>query len=76
MKTISEQISNAFKAAIAAAFSPTLDGIDIDPLVSPSANEKFGDYQSNAAMGLAKTLAEKAGEKTNRAPSPSRLLRS
>ncbi|QOV88142.1 arginine--tRNA ligase [Humisphaera borealis] len=65
MKTISEQISNAFKAAIAAAFSPTLDGIDIDPLVSPSANEKFGDYQSNAAMGLAKTLAEKAGEKTN-----------
>lgn len=61
MKTITEQISNAFKAAIAAAF----DGLDADPLVSPSQNEKFGDYQSNAAMGLSKVVAEKTGQKTN-----------
>src|SRR5207248_3358937 len=26
---------------------------------------KFGDYQSNAAMGLAKTLSEKTGQKQN-----------
>jgi len=61
MKTISEQLSNAFRNAIAAAF----DGLDADPLISASQNEKFGDYQSNAAMGLAKVVAERTGQKTN-----------
>lgn len=61
MKTILEQLSNAFRSAIASAF----DGLAADPLVSPSQNDKFGDYQSNAAMGLAKVLAERTGQKTN-----------
>src|SRR5207245_622734 len=40
-------------------------GFDADPIVGLSQNEKFGDYQSNAAMGLAKLVAEKKGQKTN-----------
>jgi arginyl-tRNA synthetase len=60
MKTIVSQLDHAFRSAIAAAFD-----IHADPLIGPSQNERFGDYQSNAAMGLAKTLAERTGEKTN-----------
>lgn len=41
-------------AAIAAAF-PALDPAAIDPMVTPSRNPKFGDFQCNAAMSLAKT---------------------
>ena len=33
-----------------------------DPLIQPSADEKFGDYQCNAAMGLAKKLGKKPRE--------------
>src|SRR4051812_1314543 len=60
MQTIASQLEAAFRTAIRDAF-----GIDADPLIGPSQNEKFGDYQSNAAMGLAKQVAEKTGQKTN-----------
>src|SRR3982751_2952596 len=60
MQTIASQLDRAFRTAIHDAF-----GIDADPLISVSQNEKFGDYQSNAAMGLAKQIAEKTGQKTN-----------
>src|SRR3954454_12001256 len=60
MSTIVSQLDSAFRAAIRDAF-----GLDADPLIGPSQNEKFGDYQSNAAMGLAKQVAEKTGQKTN-----------
>src|SRR6478609_8118659 len=60
MKTIVSQLDAAFRQAIRAAFD-----LDADPLVGPSQNDKFGDYQSNAAMGLAKLVAEKTGQKTN-----------
>ena len=59
MKLIIEQLDGAFRKAINDAF-----GVDADPLIALSGNEKFGDYQSNAAMGLAKQLAQR-GEKTN-----------
>ena len=51
MRTITTQLQEAFRSAIAAAF-----GIEADPLVAPAASEQFGDYQSNAAMSLAKAL--------------------
>ena len=51
MPTIQSQLENVFRTAISDALS-----IDADPLLSVSQNEKFGDYQSNAAMGLAKRL--------------------
>ena len=60
MPTIVSQLDHAFRAAITAAF-----GLDADPLVGPAQNEKFGDYQANAAMGLAKVVGEKTGQKTN-----------
>ena len=60
MPTIVSQLDHAFRAAITAAF-----GFTVDPLVGPAQNEKFGDYQANAAMGLAKLVTEKTGQKTN-----------
>lgn len=60
MPTIVSQLNHAFRAAITSAF-----GLEADPLVGPAQNEKFGDYQANAAMGLAKLVTEKAGQKTN-----------
>jgi arginyl-tRNA synthetase len=39
--------------------------MEADPLIGLSQNDKFGDYQSNAAMGLAKEVAELTGQKTN-----------
>lgn len=36
--------------------------VEGEPLVAPSQDEKFGDYQSNAAMGLAKRLGKKPRE--------------
>ena len=59
MKPITQQLEAAFRRAISDAF-----GVEADPLIALSGNEKFGDYQSNAAMGLAKQLAQR-GEKTN-----------
>ncbi len=60
MNSIQHQLQQAFRTAIRSAF-----GIDADPLVGVSQNEKFGDYQSNAAMGLSRQISEKTGEKTN-----------
>src|SRR3954470_6599309 len=60
MQTISSQLDQAFRAAIQAAF-----GVDADPLIGVAQNEKFGDYQSNTAMGLAKELGQKTGQKAN-----------
>src|SRR5437879_143414 len=53
MDSILSQLEDAFRDAIRRSF-----GVDADPLITPSQNEKFGDYQSNTAMGLAK--AQKA----------------
>ncbi|MGD0137505.1 MAG: arginine--tRNA ligase [Tepidisphaeraceae bacterium] len=58
MPTILAQLDQIFRNAIRDAFA-----MECDPLVGLSQNEKFGDYQSNAAMGLVKALAEKAGGK-------------
>jgi arginyl-tRNA synthetase len=54
MEPVSRQLDRAVRHAIHAAFQ-----IDADPLITPSQNEKFGDYQSNAAMGLVKRLQQK-----------------
>jgi arginyl-tRNA synthetase len=59
MQSIISQLDAAFRSAIHTSF-----GLDADPLIAVSANDKFGDYQANAAMGLSKTLAAR-GEKTN-----------
>ncbi len=60
MPTIAAELDRIFRNAIRDAF-----GIDADPLLSVAQNEKFGDYQSNAAMGLAKTLSDTTGTRHN-----------
>ena len=60
MPTILQQLDEAFRAAVQAAL-----GFDADPALNVSQNDKFGDYQANAAMNLAKRIAETSGEKTN-----------
>jgi arginyl-tRNA synthetase len=60
MQTVAAQLQTLFSQAIKDAF-----GVDADPLIGLSQNEKFGDYQSNAAMGLARQVSEKTGQKTN-----------
>ena len=40
-------------------------GFDADPSVTPAQNEKFGDYQANVAMGLARQLSQQTGQKTS-----------
>jgi arginyl-tRNA synthetase len=60
MNLITHTLDQHFRAAIQQAFD-----LESDPLIVPSQNPQFGDYQSNAAMGLAKKVTEKTGEKTN-----------
>jgi arginyl-tRNA synthetase len=60
MPTILHELEKAFRAAIQAALA-----LDADPAISVSQNDKFGDYQANAAMSLAKRVTETTGEKNN-----------
>lgn len=53
---IQQTIAERVRAAIAAAFP---EAADADPMVVPAQNPKFGDYQANFAMGLAKRLGKK-----------------
>ena len=49
-----EVLEQAFRNAIAAALGD--EHREVDPGIRPSQNPKFGDYQANFAMGLAKQL--------------------
>ena len=60
MPNIATLLSTHFHAAICAAFGDAAG--KADPLVGPSQQEQHGDYQSNAAMSLAKTLGQKPRE--------------
>jgi arginyl-tRNA synthetase len=53
MKPIIDQVSDLIRTAIARAVP---EAADADPLVRAAQDEKFGDYQANAAMGLGKRL--------------------
>jgi len=51
-----EMLTERFRDAIRAVLGdPT---VEVDPLIRPAQDRKFGDYQSNAAMGLAKRLGK------------------
>jgi arginyl-tRNA synthetase len=58
MPSILAQLDRIFSAAIQEAFN-----LASNPQISVSQNEKFGDYQSNAAMGLVKPVMDKTGRK-------------
>lgn len=52
-----QHIQATLRDTVAGLYGP--DFADIDPLVQPANNPKFGDYQANLAMPLAKRLGEK-----------------
>ncbi|MBU6229771.1 MAG: arginine--tRNA ligase [Cyanobacteria bacterium REEB459] len=54
MTSIIAQIKDRFAQALTLAFGP--DWASTDPLLAPTSNPKFGDYQANLAMGLARPL--------------------
>jgi arginyl-tRNA synthetase len=60
MPTIAAQLDSAFRTAIRQALA-----VEADPQIGVSQNERFGDYQCNAAMGLARQITEQTGQKTN-----------
>ncbi|MCL2931740.1 MAG: arginine--tRNA ligase [Trichodesmium sp. MAG_R03] len=54
MEPTIEYLKSKFDSALVAAFGQDLVGID--PMIVPTTNPKFGDYQCNLAMSLAKKL--------------------
>ena len=57
MKSTIAQLKSCFETALVDAFGPDLAGTD--PILTTASNPKFGDYQANVAMSLAKRLKEK-----------------
>ncbi|MDC0834754.1 arginine--tRNA ligase [Geitlerinema sp. CS-897] len=57
MSSIPEQLRLKFDRALADAFGDEIAGTD--PLLASTNNPKFGDYQANLAMSLAKRLKQK-----------------
>lgn len=57
MKSMLGQLRRLFQAALIQLLGERGDGID--PLIRPAADDRFGDYQSNVAMSLAKELKQK-----------------
>lgn len=64
MKSMLAELRECFSAALETAFGER--GRGIDPLVKPSSDAKFGDYQCNVAMSLGKSLAMKPREVAER----------
>jgi len=60
MKSLREQIEAGITRALVQVVGP--EGDSIDPLVRPTQDPRFGDYQSNVALGLAKRLGRKPRE--------------
>ena len=57
MQSIVGQLRAMFEAALVAMLGE--EGWGVDPLLRPAGDPKFGDYQSNVAMGLAKQTKAK-----------------
>ncbi|NEP17497.1 MAG: arginine--tRNA ligase [Leptolyngbya sp. SIO4C1] len=51
-----EDLKERLQTALVNAFGPDFEGTD--PILVPTANPKFGDFQANVAMSLAKPLKE------------------
>ena len=56
MTSILERLQDSVSQALASAFGEEIGSSD--PLVAPTNNPKFGDYQSNVALSLAKPLKQ------------------
>lgn len=56
MNATQEQLKVKFQQALAAAFGD--DYAEADPILVPASNPKFGDYQANVSLPLAKKLKQ------------------
>lgn len=56
MNATLDQLRNRFEQALVAAFGAEYAGLD--PMLVPASNPKFGDYQANVALSLAKNLGQ------------------
>lgn len=56
MKSTIAALQSAVQSALVAAFGA--DFAETDPMLVPTSNPKFGDYQANVAMSLAKPLGK------------------
>ncbi|MEC4817794.1 MAG: arginine--tRNA ligase [Scytonema sp. PMC 1069.18] len=56
MKTTQEQLKLKLQEALGAAYGA--DYTAVDPILVPASNPKFGDYQANIALPLAKQLGQ------------------
>lgn len=56
MNSLIEQLNNRFSEALITTFGKEF--ANIDSLLFPASNPKFGDYQSNIALSLAKQLGQ------------------
>jgi arginyl-tRNA synthetase len=54
MNDLQTRIESALRSAVVHALGEAQS--DADPMVTPATNPKFGDYQANLAMGLAKRM--------------------
>ncbi|MEB3220019.1 MAG: arginine--tRNA ligase [Nostocales cyanobacterium 94392] len=57
MNATQEQLKDKLKQALGEAFGD--EYADTDPMLVPASNPKFGDYQANMALSLAKKLGQK-----------------
>lgn len=64
MKSMVRELEGGFADALAAVLGE--EGRGVDPLIRPSADERFGDYQSNVAMSLAKRVGAKPRDLADR----------
>ncbi len=55
MKSIADQLDAFFRGALIAVMGD--QGRDVDPVIRPAGDDRFGDYQSNVAMSLARRLS-------------------
>lgn len=60
MKSTVAQLKTQLQRAMVVAFGPDL--ANTDPMLVPTSNPKFGDYQANVAMSLAKPLKQNPRE--------------
>lgn len=56
MQSVSLRLAEKCRQALSAAFGPSYG--ETDPLLAPTNNPKFGDFQSNVALSLAKPLKQ------------------
>src|SRR5690349_9872724 len=69
MARLDEMIADRMRGAIVRTYGA--EHADVDPLVRPTQDPRFGDFQANVAMSLAKRLGKKRLDVTGLAATPS-----